>query len=351
MSLDSVAVAFVPREVFSTTERSLETLYARTPGALKLIAVDGASPPSVKRYLAKAAVAHDFTLLRSDRYLTPNEARNLAAAEAFRDPSVRYVVFVDNDALVSPGWLEALVRCADQTSAWVVGPAYYEHLPEESRLHMFGGECRIEEDHHGRREYVEIHHLGHTPAEEVTEPLTRRETELIEFHTVLVSRGAWEHLGGLDEGLPCNAEHGDLCLSVREAGGSVWIEPDAKVTYVPPRELADEDREYFFLRWSEAWLRANRERFATKWKLGSVQYDQGRATKWLTAHRRYGYTSLNALQKLVGSRWKRRIEKRLFAPVERIVNRFQYPYSKHGHRTPPRVEVVRRRGFVSKAAA
>ncbi|MEO0531192.1 MAG: glycosyltransferase [Planctomycetota bacterium] len=355
MDAQSVAVALVPREVFSTTQRSVETLFARPtglsgPGSLKVVAVDGASPPGVRDYLEQASAAHGFTLLRSDRYLTPNEGRNLAANEAFRDPAVRHVVFVDNDVLVSPGWLGALVRCADETGAWVVGPAYYEHLPEEACLHMVGGECRIEQHADGRREYVEIHRHAHKRADEVTEPLVRHETKLIEFHTALVSREAWERLGGLDDLLPCGGEHGDFCLTVQEAGGSIWIEPEAKITYAPPKRLAREDRAFFFLRWSEARLRANRERFAAKWGLGTTRYDRGRAIKWLTQHRRYGYESLARLERWVGRRWRNRFERKVFAPIERIVNRLQYPYAKYGHRTPPAVEVVHRRPTLADAA-
>lgn len=342
MVAPTATVAFVPREVFSTTQRSLETLYERTPGPLRLVCVDGGSPAPVREYLESASQRYGFTLLRTDRYLTPNESRNLAAAEALRDPATKHVVFVDNDVLVAHGWLDALVRCADETGAWVVGPAYYEHLPERSRLHMFGGVCRFETDPTGRRRYVELHDHGHASADQVEEPLARQPTELIEFHTVLVSRQAFEQLGPLDEGLPCHAEHGDLCLQVRQAGGEVYLEPESEITYVPPRRLEPEDREFFFLRWSEAWMRANRLHFAAKWGLDPGHPDDGAAERWLTEHRRYGYASLAKLRRLVGPKLKRSFEKRVFAPLERVANRWQYPYAKYCERRPPAVEVVNR---------
>ena len=119
-------IGFVPREAFSQTKRSLETIYARTKGPFKLVCIDGGSPPIVKQYLEQASREKGFVLLRTDDYLIPNHARNLVLDHV----NTEYVVFVDNDVLVAPGWLDALVRCADETGAWLVGPLYFESEPE-----------------------------------------------------------------------------------------------------------------------------------------------------------------------------------------------------------------------------
>jgi GT2 family glycosyltransferase len=111
-------IGFVPRESFSQTERSLETIYARTEGQFELVCIDGGSPPVVKQYLEHASREKGFALVRTDEFLIPNQARNLVLDHV----NTEYVVFVDNDILVAPGWLDALVRCADETGAWAVGP-------------------------------------------------------------------------------------------------------------------------------------------------------------------------------------------------------------------------------------
>ncbi|HMP08598.1 MAG TPA: hypothetical protein PJ982_19805, partial [Lacipirellulaceae bacterium] len=79
MTAPRATVAFVPREVFSTTERSLQTLYERTRPPFDLVCIDGGSPPRVQRYLEEQARRRQFTLVRTDGYITPNQARNLAA--------------------------------------------------------------------------------------------------------------------------------------------------------------------------------------------------------------------------------------------------------------------------------
>lgn len=331
MDRPRATVAFVPREVFSTTRRSLETLLKRTHEPFDLVCIDGGSPPEVREYLEQQARERRFTLVRTDHYLTPNQARNLAIAQT-RTP---YIVFLDNDAIVTEGWLTALVDCAQETGAWVVGPLYFEFLPEGRRLHMFGGECRIDVNDRGERVYFERHHLAHELLTDVKEPLVRRETELIEFHTVLVAMQAFKELGPLDEGLLSNGEHGDLCLMVRNAGRSVWLEPASQITYAPPKQLAQADAEFFNLRWSEAWAAATHRRLVQKWNLSDSSSETRRARRWVSDHRRYRLLWLHRLQKRIGRKWAKTFEKRLVAPIESALNVRRFPHATFGK--PPEV--------------
>ncbi len=332
MARPRATVAFVPREVFSTTRRSLETLYERTREPFELVCIDGGSPSEVQQYLEREARARQFTLVRTDGYVTPNQARNLAVRHV-RTP---HVVFVDNDVLVTEGWLDALVDCAEETGAWVVGPLYFEFLPEGRRLHMFGGECRILVNPAGQCVYYERHHHAHALRADVTEPLVRQETELIEFHTVLVAMQAFRELGPLDEGLLCNAEHGDLCLRVRNAGHTVYLEPTSQITYAPPKRLEDADRDWFLLRWSEAWAAATHRRIDEKWGLTPGNGETRRARSWVADHRRYRLLWLNTLRKWIGPKWAKSFEKRLVAPLEGALNRRKYPLANYG--TAPKCE-------------
>ena len=333
-------ICFVPREVFSQTKLSLETLYERTETPFNLVCVDGNSPPKVAQYLQHAAAEKGFTLLRTDQYLTPNQARNLAANWAWENTDSPWVVFVDNDVMVSQGWLSALERCAEETDAWLVGPAYFEGLPERNRLHLYGGKCKIETDADGNRRYFEKHDHQHQPIEKLDQPLERCRTELIEFHTLLVRRQVYQQLGPLDEGLMCHAEHGDLCLSVLQAGGTIWLEPDSEITYVPPKKLAAEDREFFFLRWSEAWMAANQKHFSDKWQLAHVKEAPGRGRDWVAQHRRYGLACLPAMRKIIGRKLTRSIEKRVVAPLERLANERTYPLASAATLPTPSVQLI-----------
>jgi cellulose synthase/poly-beta-1,6-N-acetylglucosamine synthase-like glycosyltransferase len=255
-----VTIAVVPRERFSVTELALETLLKNTTKPYELVYVDGHSPPRVASYLRRAARENGFRLVRTREYPTPNHARNLA----LRHVTTEYVVFVDNDALVWPGWLDALVRCADETGAWAVGPLYFEGEPEEELIHVAGGRYTITEENGGRH-FSERHHLQGKRLPEVTEVLRREPCDFVEFHCVLVRRDVFDRLGPLDEGLMSTREHLDLSLAIHAAGGQVYFEPESRITYNEPPPVALTDLPFYWRRWSEARNEASLRRFYTKW--------------------------------------------------------------------------------------
>jgi GT2 family glycosyltransferase len=170
-----VTIVVVPRERFQLTRRSLESIYDTTTSPFALIYVDGGSPAATRRYLESQARARGFRLVRTEQYLTPNQARNLGMSEA----ATRYIVFVDNDVLVTPGWLEALIRCAEETGAWVVGPLYCHGELERGEVHMTGGHAHIF-DGAGVRRFREDHRFFGRPLREVRPRLRREPCEMVE---------------------------------------------------------------------------------------------------------------------------------------------------------------------------
>jgi len=257
-----VTLVLVPRERFQITRRSLESIYEHTGFPFALIYVDGGSPAPIRHYLEDQAVARGFRLIRTHRYLTPNEARNLGIAQV----TTPYIVFVDNDVLVTPGWLEALVRCAEETGAWVVGPLYCQGELARGVVHMTGGHAHIFEEE-GARRFQEDHRYFGQPLPTVRPLLRREPCEMVEFHCMLVRSDVFSRLGPLDAGLKSALENPDFCMSVRQAGGDVYFEPAAIITYLSPPPLAWSDLPYFFLRWSDAWNRASLHHFREKWQL------------------------------------------------------------------------------------
>ncbi|MEM8614948.1 MAG: glycosyltransferase family A protein, partial [Cyanobacteria bacterium P01_H01_bin.105] len=106
----AITIVVVPRERFSYTQQSLESIYQYTHLPFELIYVDGGSPRPVQQYLSQAAIEKDFTLLRTEHFLAPNQARNLGLSQVTTD----YVLFIDNDVHVAHGWLEQLWQCAQE---------------------------------------------------------------------------------------------------------------------------------------------------------------------------------------------------------------------------------------------
>ena len=118
MNRAKVTLIIVPRERFSYTRESLESIYRDTKYPFDLVYVDGNSPEHIKNYLAQKADEKQFKLIRTEHYLSPNQARNIGLQHVREETD--YVGFVDNDIHVTPGWMEKLVNCAEEELAAVV---------------------------------------------------------------------------------------------------------------------------------------------------------------------------------------------------------------------------------------
>jgi GT2 family glycosyltransferase len=280
-----VTVVVVPRERFSYTERSLENIYNETDSPFNLVYVDGNSPTKIKRYLESQSREKGFKLVRTEHFLSPNQARNLGLSHV----ETKYVVFVDNDVLVKKGWLEALVQCSEETGAWVVGPLCLQG-EDFKTIHMVGGTFDFREKN-GKRWLVERRPFMRLPLAKVESRLQRGPTELVEFHCMLVRAEAFRQVGLLDENFWSMSEEDDFCLCVSQAGQAIYFEPASVMTYVAPSvsQLTWTDLPFFFIRWSDHWCRISVERFREKWNLTEDALTLKHNEDFVKAHRYLAY--------------------------------------------------------------
>lgn len=320
MTNPKVTIVVVPRERFSYTSRSLESIYEHTDIPFSLVYVDGGSPPRIRRYLAQQARQKNFKLIRTERYLSPNQARNLGLQHV----ETRYVVFIDNDVLVSPGWLQALVDCAETTGAWVVSPLTLVGNNGAQIIHAAGGTLNIKEEE-GRRVFDVSHGLAGKSLTDFASALSPQTTELAEFHCMLILTEACHRAGPFDERLFSMHEHEDFCLAVRERGGSVYFEPRSVITYVSPPPFAWSDLPFFMLRWSEVWNSDSHDHFLHKWRLGQDDKNIAIAREFARSHRRLSLRLVRGVARRLSRvcRWQPdSMEKRFLFPAEERVNRY-----------------------------
>jgi GT2 family glycosyltransferase len=328
-------VVVVPRERFSRAVWCLQILYDRTDEPFELVYVDSGGGSHVRRTVANMVNARGHTLVRTRRWVTPQEARNLGAAHV----STRYTVFLDNDVEVTSGWLDALVRCAEQTGCDVVGPWIGLGPLGTGREHHNGGTIAVEDGPAGRRLVEEYDRSG---------ALHRRRSTHFEFHCLLVRTDTLRAVGPLDEGLTA-LEHLDLCLGLRERGATGWLEPESVVSYIGalPARLADAP--YYLLRWNGPWVHASLSRFAATWRVAASDTTLAVHRRVLTERRRlilrpYRY----GLRDRFG-RWSVRIADVL---VDLVVAATSVPWSSLRRRVTPGVWRHRRpAGGLRPAAA
>jgi GT2 family glycosyltransferase len=259
-----VTVVVVPRERFSHARQTLEAIYAHTHIPFELVYVDAGSPRSCRRHLEAESARRGFELVRVDHYLTPSRSRNLG----LRSVRTPYVVFLDNDVRVGPGWLDALVRCADETNAALVGSLIVEATDPDDLIHYGGGDAGIRtttEDGARQRQVYKQNPWNGQRISQVLDQLKRQPTGFVEFHCALLRTDLFERVGVLDESLHCE-DHLDFSLRVQEAGETIYFEPASYVTYVPgPLEWTDIP--YYLLRWGVAWHISSYRHLANKWNV------------------------------------------------------------------------------------
>jgi GT2 family glycosyltransferase len=320
MAAQRITIAVVPRERFSFAIQSLQSVLAHRDPATELIYIDGGSPPLVRQFLEQRAARHGFQLISTERYISPNAARNLAAAQA----RTKYLAFVDNDVVVSPGWVDALADCADATGAAVVAPVCCAGSGEMATVLGAGGAVEIAFTANRRALRVENYHRGQRLAS-VAGRLHREAVKHVAFHAVLVRTSALAEAGGFDEKLLSVAQEADFCLRVAAAGGKIMLEPAAVVTHVPPPPFDADDLEYFQLRWSDVWNRASIEHFRAKWNLTAHDGALAEMARELDAHRRLLLEPYRRMLRLLGTGPARWFEDVLIAPWEQAANRRRFP--------------------------
>lgn len=320
-SRPSITIVVVPRERFSYSRQSLESIYQHTQMPFELVYVDGGSPPSVRDYLRQAAIEKGFTLIRTEQFLAPNQARNLGLNHVGTD----YVLFIDNDVHVSDSWLENLWQCVQATDAAVVCPLTCIGKPLHQKIHLAGGEARIFTELKGdkvRRRVHEKHYFVNRAVADVQDQLQRRACEFAEFHCMLAKRSILTKIGPLDEKLLNTREHIDFCLQVNQAGGQIYCEPSSVVSYVPDILYRWSDLAFFMLRWSDAWEVKSLKHFREKWNLDKDKYFKKRYKR--LGHRRH-YAFLRPLvRKLTLGRtipWLETLAIRLERQLNRLITR------------------------------
>jgi GT2 family glycosyltransferase len=258
-----VTVAVMPREKSSLAGKSLRSLLEHTIEPYDLIYVDAGLPSAVRSEIDALLASREHSLHRYDRYLSPFEANAVAIAAA----ETEYLVMVDNDVYLRPGWLEAMLRCADEEEADVVAPLVLIGDSDTDTIHAAGGESRIEIDSDGSRRYRDKQFLEWRSLSDSALDLRRRRTELAESHCVLARLETWRALGELDASVGHITNVVELAQGFARIGASMWFEPDAHVVYQfgPTVKFDHDDVRLMNYVWSESWISRDLARMADQY--------------------------------------------------------------------------------------
>ncbi len=227
------------------TQLCLQALFRHTRPAWELIVVDNGSTDDTPAYLAgiQHAAPVPVTSVRNTRNLgfpaAINQGLQIAAGE--------YLVLLNNDAVVTDGWLDQLVALAvaDATiglagpmSNYVAPSQLVEALPYRDLDGMRAFARRWRDEQRG---------CWFTAAK-------------LSGFCVLIKRAVYEAIGGLDERFGLGFfDDDDLAVRARQAGFEPAVAQDLFVHHFGSRTFAGHGID------AEALLEENARRFAEKW--------------------------------------------------------------------------------------
>lgn len=186
------------------TRQCLDAIYEHPPAAdHEILVVDDASTDETAEMLAGYGDAVRHVRLEQNSGFATACNTGAEAAEGDR------LVFLNNDTIAQPGWLDALVGYADRTGAPVVGSKLL--FPDGTVQHagvVFGFQGDP------------LHLYAGCPADHPAVNKSRR-FQSVTAACMLVRRDAFEQAGGFDTGFHNDLEDVDLCLRLGQLGHEV----------------------------------------------------------------------------------------------------------------------------------
>ena len=242
-SKPSVSIVIPVFEQLAFTRQCLDRIERHASGQIpvEIIVVDNGSADGTREYFESDASRRlPLKYLRQERNLGYARANNIGAALS----TSTYLLLLNNDTLVQPGWLDEMVALAQSDPA--VGIVGIKQLfPYTNRIHHTG----IVFTTGGRP--VHLH-----PNADASLPYAsrQRDYQAVNGACLLIERELYLDCGGLNEAYRNGFEDIDLCLKVGQRGRRIVCCTSAFIYHYGQTSItrADDDREneaLFLSRW------------------------------------------------------------------------------------------------------
>ena len=204
------------------TRNCLQALQKNTPaGDCEIIVVDNASSDGTVAFLKEEERAGRLKLVLNHE----NTGFARACNQGARAAAGKYILFLNNDTEVHPGWLSPLVADADSDPA--VAAVGAKLLYPDGTIQHAGvalADCR------GHDPLLAFHLFSKQKAD-IPAANERRVYQAVTAACMLVRKSCFDTAGGFDEQYWNGYEDVDLCLRFNERGWFTVYEPGSVVTH------------------------------------------------------------------------------------------------------------------------
>ncbi len=190
--------------------------------------------------------SHEVLVINAQESFAQNCNRGISVAGG------EYIVLLNDDTEVQPGWDTALLKCAAETNAGIVGAKMY--FP--NGLIQHAGIIYHENMTCGNRLWGRVHK---------DDPMVneRKEMQAVSFGCVLIHRTVLEKCGPLDEHyIVGGMEDVDYCNTARLDGYKIYYEPTSEVMHYEAatfnqlphglvRQIAPKNHAYYRIKWKK----------------------------------------------------------------------------------------------------
>lgn len=235
------------------TKMALESIRAYTRGDYEIVIVDNGSGDETVNWLRTLHDQPDVRVIYNPVNLGYAGGNNQAIAAARGE----YVVLLNNDVIVTEGWLEKLLRAFDRVpnlgvsaprsnkiaGDQIVSDAAYDGI---DGMHEF---ARIRSERYRDQGYMTDRAIG---------------------LCLCIDRRVIDEVGGIDERFGVgNFEDDDFCMRVRAAGYRIFVCDDVFIHHFGSQTFAANKVDW------TATMRENWTKFAAKWSLPAQQVNGG----------------------------------------------------------------------------